>query len=149
MKRTTILSCFLLLVNCATAISKEITCSHFDLSSSKNTEYAWFQLWLDEVQRDKNFILWQRVLDVESGEQSEPNVKLPAIYMSPREVLASTTRMVDLTDEQGALVSFSPMFYNIRLDLVTGELFLYSSLNFQNNSFASIGTTLKRYSCDL
>ena len=74
MKKTTILSFFLLLMNCATAISQELMCRHYDVSAGKNTKYAWFELRLDEVQTDKNFILWHRELDVESGKQGEPNL---------------------------------------------------------------------------
>ena len=148
MKRTAVLSCFLFLVNCATAISQELMCRHYDAPSFKYTKYAWFELRLDEVQTDKNFILWQRELDVESGKQSEPNVKLPAIYISSREVFASTTRMIDLTHEQGKLYGTSPMFYSIHLDLVTGDLALYRSITFQKGP-ASLAASVMNFFCDL
>ena len=135
-------------MNCATAISQELMCRHYDVSAGKNTKYAWFELRLDEVQTDKNFILWQRELDVESGKQGEPNLKLPAIYISSREVFYSTTVMVDLTNEQGKTVGVSPMFYTIHLDLVTGELALYRSITFQKNNVSLVAFVL-HFSCDL
>ena len=54
MKKIKKLSFFLLLMNCATAISQELMCRHYDVSAGKNTKYAWFELRLDEVQTDKN-----------------------------------------------------------------------------------------------
>lgn len=128
------------------AFSYEIICSHWSVTASKNTEFAWFEMQLDNAKRDENHIIWKRWLDVESGEETQPKVIIDVIFQSEREVIASSTKLVSITDQQDNVVEVAPMFYNLRLDFTTGELFLFTSLNYYSD-YVSIGTSLTRYSC--